>query len=94
MKTIFRTAGWARAAAVVVGVVALVAALGPRAAVAQEFVKVEGQVRENIPAAPFLAGAYGFIWLAVLLYVIHLARSLRRLGAELEELRKRVGPKA
>ncbi len=59
---------------------------------ADGFEKVEGQVRENIPAAPFLAGAYGFIWVAVLVYVVVLARGLTRVQNEIEELRRRVQP--
>ncbi len=69
----------------------LVAALvAPAAALAQEFVPVEGQVAERIPAAPFIAGAYGFIWVAVLVYVFFVARGLSRVKGELDELRRRV----
>jgi CcmD family protein len=59
-------------------------------AVAQEFQKVEGQVRENIPAAPFVASAYGFIWLSVFVYVGLVARRLGQVKGEIEELRRRV----
>ena len=49
-----------------------------------------GQVRESIPAAPFLAGAYAFIWVAVLVYVGLVARRLARVQTEIDELRRRV----
>ena len=52
-------------------VIAAVAAALPAAALAQQ-----GQVRESIPAAPFLAGAYAFMWVAVLIYVALVARRL------------------
>lgn len=51
---------------------------------------VEGQVRETIAAAPFLAAAYGFIWVAVLVYVVVVARRLRRVRDDIEDLRRRV----
>ena len=62
----------------------------PVAALAQKYEPVEGQVRESIPAAPFLAGAYAFIWLAVVVYVAIVARRTQRVQSELEELRGRV----
>jgi CcmD family protein len=40
---------------------------------------------------PFILGAYGFIWVAVLVYVVMLARSMRRTQSELEQLRRKVG---
>lgn len=49
-----------------------------------------GQVRETIPAAPYLAGAYAFIWAAVLVYVVTVSRRLRRVQSELDELRARM----
>jgi CcmD family protein len=57
---------------------------------AQEFVKVEPKATENIPAGKLLAAAYGFIWVAVVVYVVVLARGLARTNAEMAELRKRV----
>jgi CcmD family protein len=49
-----------------------------------------GQVRETIPAGPFLAGAYAFIWVAVLVYVALVARRLTRVHTEIDELRRRL----
>jgi hypothetical protein len=39
---------------------------------------------------PYLLGAYGFIWVVVLLYVISVARGLAAARAEVAELRRRV----
>jgi CcmD family protein len=60
------------------------------AAAPEGFVQVEGRVAERIPAGPFLAGAYGFIWVAVLAYVVSVARGLGRVRGEIDELRRRV----
>jgi len=65
----------------------------PLAAIAQQFEKVEGKVTEDIPAVPFVALAYGFIWIAVLGYLVYVARSLGRVSAEVAELRRKLdGP--
>jgi CcmD family protein len=67
----------------------------PLAAIAQQFEKVEGKVVEDIPAVPFVAVAYGFIWIAVLGYLVYVARSLGRVSAEVAELRRKLdGPPA
>ena len=70
-------------------IVLLIAALvmAPAAAFAQAG---ETAVRESIPAGPFLAGAYAFIWVAVLVYVVMLARNLGKAQGEVEALRRRV----
>ena len=59
-------------------------------ALAQEFVKVEDGSREQLPATPFVAAAYGFIWVALLLYLVVVARGLGRVQAELQDLRRRL----
>jgi CcmD family protein len=64
----------------------LVVVLLPLAAHAQ----AETRVRETIPAGPFLAAAYGFIWAAVLVYVIMVARRLAKVKEEMEDLRRKV----
>lgn len=71
--------------------VVLAAALAwPAAALAQEFVKVEGGPKEQIPAVPFVGIAYGFIWIAILVYVIGVARGLARVRGEMDDLRKKI----
>jgi len=59
-------------------------------AVAQTFEKIEGKTTEDVPAVPFVGLAYGFIWIAVLAYVVSLARNLSKTRAELDELRQKV----
>jgi hypothetical protein len=60
------------------------------AAMAQEFVKVEDGAREQLPATPFVGVAYGFIWLAVLLYVLMVARGVSKVNKDIAELRRRL----
>jgi uncharacterized membrane protein (DUF485 family) len=47
-------------------------------------------VRESIPAAPFLAGAYAFMWVAVLVYVALVARRLSRVQSDIDDLRRKL----
>ena len=44
----------------------------------------------SIAANPFIAGAYGFIWVAVVVYVVVLARGLARANAEVANLRRKL----
>jgi CcmD family protein len=60
------------------------------AASAQEFQKVEGALRPELPAGPFVGTAYGFIWIAVLIYVLSVARGLARVRRDVEQLRRQV----
>lgn len=50
-------------------------------------------VEEGIPAAPLVASAYGFIWVAVLVFVGLTARRTRQLENEIAELAARLGQK-
>jgi hypothetical protein len=59
--------------------------MSPALALAQET-----QVRESIPAAPFLAGAYAFMWVAVLIYVAMVARRLTRVQSDIDDLRRKL----
>jgi hypothetical protein len=70
--------------------VLLAALLAPGLALAQKYEPIEGRVRESIPAAPFLATAYVFIWLTVLVYVGLVARRLTRVQTDVDELRRRL----
>ena len=65
-------------------------ALAPATALAQEFEKVTGPLRQEIPAVPFVAAAYGIIWLAILLYVFVIARGVARVNGEIADLKRRV----
>jgi hypothetical protein len=60
----------------------------PAAALAQE--AAAGQVRETIPAAPFLAGAYAFMWVAVLIYVALVAKRLGRVQSDIDDLKRKI----
>ncbi len=60
------------------------------AAFAETVEPTYGQVRETIPAGPFLAGAYAFIWAAVLTYVLFVARRLSGVRREIDDLRRRL----
>lgn len=69
---------------------ALAATLATPAALAQEAAAPVGQVRESIPAAPFLAAAYAFMWVAVLIYVALVARRLGRVQSDIDDLRRKI----
>ena len=71
-------------------VIGALAWLAPALAAAQDFQKVSGPLREELPATPFVAAAYGFIWIALLAYVVLLARGLGRVRKDLAELRGKV----
>jgi CcmD family protein len=64
--------------------------LAPALVSAQEFEKVTGAVREELPAGRFVAAAYGFIWIAVLVYVVSIARGLGKVRKELGDLKNRI----
>ena len=71
----------------------LVMLAGPALVLAQVFEKVEEAKREEIPAVPFIGLAYGFIWIAILVYVFMVARGLARVDGEIAELRRKLGGK-
>ena len=64
--------------------------LAPALAAAQQFEKVSGALREELPAGRFVAAAYGFIWIALLVYVVAIARGLGRVREELRALKKKL----
>jgi CcmD family protein len=64
--------------------------LAPALAFAQEYVKVEGKAGEDVPAGPFVGIAYGFIWIAILAYVVFVARGVGRVRGDIEELRRKL----
>ena len=72
---------------------ALLLTLSPGVALAQEFQKIEGPLRPELPAGPFVGTAYGFIWIAMLVYVLFVARGLSRVRTDLEELRRKLQKK-
>jgi CcmD family protein len=78
-----------RLTALAIAVLAL--AVGPATVLAQVFEKVEGAQKEEIPAVPFVAFAYGFIWIAILVYVFVVARGVAKVDGEIAELRRKLG---
>jgi CcmD family protein len=62
----------------------------PALALAQPFEKVQGKVADEVPAGPFVGIAYGFIWIALLAYVLFVAKGLSRVRGELDDLRRKV----
>jgi CcmD family protein len=62
----------------------------PALALAQQFEKVQGKVADEVPAGPFVGIAYGFIWIALLGYVLFVAKGLSRVRGELDDLRRKV----
>jgi len=69
---------------------AVLSLLSPGIALAQDFQKVEGALRPELPSVPFVAAAYGFIWIAILVYVLAVARGLSKVRQELAELRRKI----
>ena len=74
----------AAVATILIGVTAALPAL------AQEYQKVGDKDPTTIAANPFIAGAYGFIWVAVLVYVTHVARGLGKVNHEIDQLRRKL----
>ena len=77
-----------------VSVSAAAAALAaPALAFAQEFEKVTGKVADEVPAVPFVGIAYGFIWIAILGYVLFVARGVARVRGDIADLRRKLDGK-
>jgi CcmD family protein len=68
----------------------VLAALWSATALGQVFDKFDERARTEMPATPFVAGAYAFIWVALGVYVFIIARGLGRAEAEVAELKRRV----
>ena len=60
------------------------------AALAQQFEKIENIPKQEIPAGRFVGIAYGIIWLAVLVYVLFVAGGLKRVKAEIADLKRKL----
>jgi len=70
--------------------VACLIVLGSSVAFAAGYEKVPDRDPTSIAANPFLAGAYGFIWVALLVYVVIVARGLSKASNEVKELRRKL----
>jgi hypothetical protein len=83
----------ARVTAVVVGLLVagpLPAWLALGRAFADEYEPVTAGAVHRTDPNPYVVAAYGFIWAALLVYVIGVARGLGRARAEVAELRRRI----
>ena len=59
----------------------------------QEFVPVTSlPVTESLPAAPFVIGAYAFVWVALLGYLWSIWRRLNRVERDIRQLARRQTP--
>ena len=56
----------------------------------QEMISLSELERETLPAAPFVYGAYAFVWVALLAYVFVLWRRLGRVERELADVNARL----
>ena len=62
------------------------AALGVAQEPQSQFVPADSLPQEVLPATPFVFAAYGFVWLALLVYVYALWRRLARVERELADV--------
>lgn len=75
----------------VIQAAAVIACLGlPSLVWAQGYEKVADRDPTTIAANPFIAGAYGFIWVALLVYVVVVARGLQKAANEVKDLRRKL----
>ena len=75
----------------VVGLGVAMAASQPPPSGQQEFVPVDQLPRaESLPAAPFVIGAYAFVWLALLAYLWSVRRRLDSVERELADVARRM----
>jgi hypothetical protein len=49
-----------------------------------------GQVKEGLPAAPLVVGAYAFVWAVLIVYLWTVWRRLGKVQAEIADLERRV----
>ena len=57
---------------------------------AGEYVPAQpGTATENLPAAPFLAAAYAFVWIAAMVYLWSVWRRLSKVEADMHALERK-----
>jgi len=57
---------------------------------AATFQRVEGPVTEDVPGGPLLIGAYGIIWLLIMLYVLRIGLLQARTARDVTRLERSV----
>jgi CcmD family protein len=78
--------------AIVLSVLLLLSTVGLFAQAQGQFVPVTpGQMQEPIPAAPLVFIAYGFVWVALAVYIVVLWRRIANVERELGDLNRRLG---
>jgi CcmD family protein len=83
-----------RRSRLLLAVVAALWALPCTQAWAADYAKVPDKDPTTIAANPFIAGAYGFIWVALLVYVVYVARGLHKASAEVKSLQSKLDQQA
>ena len=71
-------------------VVLLLTALPALAQAPDAYEPVNEAARQRMDPNPYILGAYGFMWVAVTVYVVMVARGLGQARQEIETLRRRV----
>jgi CcmD family protein len=81
--------------ALVVLTLGLVATLGAQGEAPEAFqpLKPGELAQEQLPAAPLVFGAYAFVWLALLIYVLFLWRRLAQVDRDLADVNARLEAK-
>jgi CcmD family protein len=70
------------------------AAMQPPRPAQEEFVPIDQlPPEEQLPAAPLLVAAYGFVWIALLFYLWSIWRRMGRVERELADVGRRVAAK-
>ena len=92
-----RLRGWMVTGALLVMMAPALGAMQPAGTAAQDGFVPASQLppaTEQLPATPLVAGAYAFMWVATIAYVLLLWRRLAAVDRELAMLRKEIGGKA
>lgn len=71
--------------------VPVVLAQGPEATNEFRPIQPGDLVQEQLPAAPLVFAAYAFVWVTFVVYLFVLWQRLRKVEAELSEVRARMG---
>jgi CcmD family protein len=89
MAALRRLARWSLPGTLVASLV-VAASFVADAQTPQEMVSISQLDQERLPAAPFVYGAYAFVWVALVAYVFLLWRRLSRVERELADVTARI----
>jgi len=79
-----------KSTAVVIGAVLALAGSVVSAQGTQGFVPATDIAKESLPATPLVYGAYGFVWVALTVYVFLLWRRIGKVERELVDVTARI----